>query len=638
MCYSFFTTVWAEDNFNQLMHMDLSELLDMEVISAHKTTEKWFTTTAPIYVITQEDIMLSAAENVTDLLLGVPGLFVSQLSRHRFSLSVRNNVEYFLSSMLVLVDGRAVYNSVTGGMVWYLLNVALENIERIEVIRGSGGISWGANAVVGIINIITKSALSEGQLKLGGGSQNRYTLGVQESWGDIQQALRFSYHRSGDEGFADVSIADKTTKQLFSIAYEKKQNKWQHQVNIGFMDQWHDDQNFRDGQIHTSHSYDAYLLYRNNFLLSARDTITTSAAINSLKVVQRSFNTNVWLENSEFELQYHKRWNADIESFWILTHRHYSMDSNRHYQPEKAQIDLFSIANNEQIALTDKITLEAGVRFERYSKAEDKWLSAPAVRLSYTWNQNLFFWSSVTQSVQFPSYLQNAILIPWRITEQGENVLLKGNLDLSSEKGEDYQLGMRWKMNEKLLLDGTLYYTELDNIILVDLRNIEYAGMLMNVYQNSAKFYIHGTEWSIKYQPWKYYQSRLNFTYLAYQGNATENRYKDNIDLLFTNVPKYKLSWMNSWKINHNMQCSLNLHWVDKMLLEDNIFEKGNNISDHYRLDFRYNYQLSKQLKASLLGRNLLNKDTEAYNRFVLSAAQEISPSYELQIEYRWGE
>jgi iron complex outermembrane recepter protein len=138
-----------------------------------KKEQKLSRTPAAVFVITQEDIRRSGATNIPDLLRMVPGLDVAQINANTWAISARGFNLQFANKLLVLVDGRAVYTPLFGGVYWDTVDVPLEDIEQIEVIRGPGGTLWGANAVNGVINIITKSAAETqgGLITAGGGTQ-----------------------------------------------------------------------------------------------------------------------------------------------------------------------------------------------------------------------------------------------------------------------------------------------------------------------------------------------------------------------------------------------------------------------------------------------------------------------------------
>ena len=146
--------------------------MNVQVTSVSKTEQKISQVAAAIFVITQEDIRRSGATNIPDLLRMVPGLDVAQINGNTWAISSRGFNLQFANKLLVLIDGRAVYSPLFGGVDWDTQDVPLEDIARIEVIRGPGGTVWGANAVNGVINIITKKAADThgGMVVAGGGN------------------------------------------------------------------------------------------------------------------------------------------------------------------------------------------------------------------------------------------------------------------------------------------------------------------------------------------------------------------------------------------------------------------------------------------------------------------------------------
>jgi iron complex outermembrane recepter protein len=156
-----------------LTQVSIENLMNMEVTSVSKKEQKMSQVAAAIFVITQEEIRRSGATNIPDLLRMVPGLDVAQISASTWAISARGFNSEFANKLLVLLDGRAVYTPLFGGVYWDTQDVPLEDIERIEVIRGTGGTVWGANAVNGVINVITKSAADTqgGLITAGGGTQ-----------------------------------------------------------------------------------------------------------------------------------------------------------------------------------------------------------------------------------------------------------------------------------------------------------------------------------------------------------------------------------------------------------------------------------------------------------------------------------
>jgi iron complex outermembrane receptor protein len=136
----------------------LEQLLNVEVTSVSKKEQKLSRTAAAVFVISHEDIRRSGAESLPDALRLAPGLEVAQIDANAWAIAIRGFNSRFSNKVLVLVDGRSVYTPSFSGVYWDQLDMPLEDIDRIEVIRGPGATVWGANAVNGVINIITKSS------------------------------------------------------------------------------------------------------------------------------------------------------------------------------------------------------------------------------------------------------------------------------------------------------------------------------------------------------------------------------------------------------------------------------------------------------------------------------------------------
>src|SRR6267142_1420139 len=141
-----------------LKQLSLAQLGNIEVTTASKEPEEVWRTPAAIFVITQEDIRRSGATSIPEVLRLAPGVEVAQVDSDHWDVGVRGFGGQFSKSLLVLIDGRSVYSPLFAGVYWQVQDTLLEDIERIEVIRGPGGTIWGANAVNGVINMITKRA------------------------------------------------------------------------------------------------------------------------------------------------------------------------------------------------------------------------------------------------------------------------------------------------------------------------------------------------------------------------------------------------------------------------------------------------------------------------------------------------
>jgi iron complex outermembrane recepter protein len=171
----------AEQKQGDLTNQSIEDLMSIQVTSVSKTEQTLSNTAAAVFVIAQEDIVRSGALGIPDLLRMVPGMDVAQINGNTWAISARGLNQRFSNELLVLVDGRPVYTQTFGGVFWEVLDLPMEDIERIEVIRGPGGSIWGGNAVNGVVNIITKqSSETHGGLVVAGGGN------IDQGFGTLQ--------------------------------------------------------------------------------------------------------------------------------------------------------------------------------------------------------------------------------------------------------------------------------------------------------------------------------------------------------------------------------------------------------------------------------------------------------------------
>jgi iron complex outermembrane recepter protein len=182
----------ASSSATDLNSMNLEDLMNVQVSTVSKKQQKISQVAAAVFVITQEDIQRSGANNIPDLLRMVPGVQVAQINSSAWAISIRGLNDSFANELLVLVDGRSVYDPSFGGVFWDALDVPLEDIAQIEVIRGPGGSVWGANAVNGVINIVTKKARdTKGGLVVGGGGGVSREFSTLQYGGEVGKSLDY---------------------------------------------------------------------------------------------------------------------------------------------------------------------------------------------------------------------------------------------------------------------------------------------------------------------------------------------------------------------------------------------------------------------------------------------------------------
>jgi iron complex outermembrane receptor protein len=215
----------AQNRVPDLSQVSIEDLMNIEITSASRKEQRAADAAAAVYVITHDDIRRSGMTTVPDLLRLAPGVEVAHINSNKWAVSVRGFNGLFANKLLVLVDGRSVYNRLFSGVTWDTEDLILDDIDRIEVIRGPGAALWGANAVNGVINIITKaSADTQGVLvRADGGRSNE------------QGAVRYG----GTVGATRYRLYSQWTGREESlIAPGTRANDGSHSVTTGFRADW----------------------------------------------------------------------------------------------------------------------------------------------------------------------------------------------------------------------------------------------------------------------------------------------------------------------------------------------------------------------------------------------------------------
>ncbi len=176
----------------ELIRLSLEELSEIRVTSVSRKSEQLSKTASAIYVISQEDIHEAAVISLPETLRLAPGMQVGRIDSHQWAISARGFNDNFANKLLVQIDGRSVYTRLFSGVFWDSQDTFLNDIDRIEVIRGPGATMWGSNAVNGVINVITKPSdeTMGGIIEFGGGSSNTYFAGFRYGW-ELGEGLHF---------------------------------------------------------------------------------------------------------------------------------------------------------------------------------------------------------------------------------------------------------------------------------------------------------------------------------------------------------------------------------------------------------------------------------------------------------------
>lgn len=478
----------SDSTIDYLKGLSIEALLQTEITSVSKKAEHLFDVAAAITVLTQEDIARSGAHTIPELLRLVPGLQVAQLDSSRWAISSRGFNERFANKLLVMIDGRSVYSPLFSGVFWNAQDTMLEDIERIEIIRGPGATVWGANAVNGVINIITRHSRDTegGSVAVTAGSHLRPLL-----------AARYG-----------GTVDDKTTYRLFAKGFSQENFKslsggpahdsW-NSIRAGFRaDRDHSphDTFSLQGEIYSSDAaMEVELPQPPTFVQELTDIDEEYSGGHLLATWEHSFSPSSTLDfqvyydytnreqlatetrdTIDFEIKHHWAPDTTHDIVWGIGYRwsHNEIEDKIYLSidPDNNTDELFSAFIQDDIEVVDDtfwLTLGSKLEHNDYSGVEIQ----PSLRLRYKPDEKYLFWGAISRAVRTPSQaernLRAFIGTDFTIIEPfATNIWIEGDEDFDSETLTAYEVGARWKPSEALSFDIALFYNEYEDIRIIE--------------------------------------------------------------------------------------------------------------------------------------------------------------------------
>jgi iron complex outermembrane receptor protein len=466
-----------------LKQLSLEQLGDVEVTTVSKDPQQVLKTPAAVFVITQEDIRRSGATSIPAALRLAPGVEVAQIDGNHWSVAIRGFAGQFSKSLLVLVDGRSIYTPLFEGVYWDLPYVMLEDVERIEVVRGPGGTIWGSNAVNGVINIITRSATNtQGTLAtLGSGTVDQGTGDVRYG-GTVGKDFHYRVYGMGFIRGAEFH-SDRDTFDHWRMG------------QLGFRADWKSGEKDTftvQGDIYRGESGEKTFLatftppaelqanetgYVSGGDLLARWQHTTGDGSN-IQIQAYFDRTNRQdLELGEtrdtFDVDFvqHVRIHGNQELTWGLGARvspsnFIQTSQGVNFLPNKQTDSIYSgFVQYELPIVRDKLTITAGTKLEHNNFSGFDY--QPSVRLLWTPTVRQSFWAAVTRAVRTPSRLDQdvefAILVQATPPPPVYFEIL-GNPKLKAEQLIAYEAGYRTQINRNLYVDFTAFYNTYNDL------------------------------------------------------------------------------------------------------------------------------------------------------------------------------
>ncbi len=469
--------------------MSVEDLMNLQVTSVSKRAQKVADAAAAVFVITQEDIKRSGARNIPETLRMVPGLEVARLDENKWAISSRGFNGRFANKLLVLIDGRSVYTPLFSGVYWDVQDVPLEDVERIEVIRGPGATLWGANAVDGVINIITKPAKA-----------TQSALVQVEAGSDqlTSNTVRFG-DKVGDKGYYRAYVKYFDWASGKSITGQNAADGW-HQVRGGFRSDWtlsHSDSltfqgdlyNSREGETLTvptlsapySNTFENVGHYSGGNLLGR----WTRSSGNSSFSLQGYFDRTNYSDNNlftdhesvfdvDFQHDFHLG-NAN-EIVWGAGYRSIQDGNTSSFtvsvQPSHAQYNQFSAFVQDEVNFLDsRLRVTFGSKFEH--NAFTGWEFEPNIRFLGSITKTQSVWVAVSRAVRTPALTEEGLRLNDVVVPPGAPPFnsplpvieaVFGSRQFKSEDLIAYEIGYRVQASNSFSADIAAFYNSYSNL------------------------------------------------------------------------------------------------------------------------------------------------------------------------------
>ncbi len=655
MCVVAAETV-SDAEFDALLSLDIDQLT---VTSVSKTSEKVSGAAAAIYVITEEDLRRLGVTSVVEALRIVPGTDVSQITAHDWMASVHSlavparglNAD-LVSKLLVLVDGRSVYTPIRSLVYWDMEDMIISDIDRIEVIRGPGATLWGANAVNGVINIVTKHAKD---------TQGTYLAARTGTEEYLTTEGRYGGHSGKDTFYRVYAKQSKYGPTELAANGRDAYDDW-YQIRTGF-------------RVDSGKEADNYTV-QGDIAHGQEKEFTNTLQVTSPFVVPRVFtndfnNMNIitrWTREISDDAQLTAQWylthynreayafnqevtiaDIDVQNAVYTTGRNqivwgggyrYTTDYMKvgpiiTIQEARKQTDVANLFLQDEYAIIPTrlfLTLGSKYEYNDYTQNEVQ----PSVRVSYNIKHGHTVWGAVSRAVRVPSRAENDLDFIAMIgpsSEQGViNVMhITSGGYIKSEELLAHELGYRFYASPDFSIDINGYYNDYKNLTLLYRAPAHREGN-MNVipfpFTNNGSGYTYGADISGSWSVNSWWKIAGSYSYMTL--------HIDSIGEGIVNPNSVERSSPHhAFSLRSYMNIRPNLEWNVMCYFSDDLPDSANGILQsvsNLRVDTKIAYKLLPTMEMSMVGRNLFNR---AHAEYIMPPSTKIGPS--ILGEISWG-
>lgn len=637
------------------LDFSLGELVAQEVITVSKKRQEIGDVAAAVHVVSAEDIARMGVTTLPDALRLVPGVQVAAISNNRWAVSVRGFNGRFANKLLVMVDGHTVYSPLFSGTFWEALDIPLAEIDRIEVIRGPGASIWGANAVNGIVNIITKWArATQGtQTRLTTGTDDR-ALAYLSHGGTISGGhYRLSYQGRARDA-SNLANGDDGGDRWFSNRLALRADRFVDGVGeLGV-----------NANVYSNRSEDVWIVPDLNAPPTFRTVRTTqidrgaSVAVRLNRVLDdaREWSVQGIADYQDMAVEgmlTEHRASVDLDGQYrfVLGAHDMTVGSNVRYHRQQVvpiahfrigeqtqEFGLVSAFIHDDYALIPKVlTLSAGLKYEHHSWTGNEW--QPNVRVAWNLAPRHMVWGAVSEASRTPSRVEYDMSYAFqRIT--GNTLLRVGApRDLKAERMRSYELGYRGQPTDRTHLDVTAFRMDYRNVRTFDEAVIFTPG-LWNELERPLGFDAHarveGVEMGLDWQPSPRWRTRFAWSVLRTEITQSGDQLADHANQVYLQrVPYHQASMHLTWKPQAGHVVDMVLRHVGELKNKELVGADWDEIPSYTELDLQYATRLSPRTSLSVTGRNLLDARHAEFGRLYMpSPVREIGRSVHVTLHW----
>lgn len=453
----------------ELRDMPIAALANLDVTSVTKSSGSLADAPASIFVITHDDIVRSGNITLPGMLRIAPNLQVMRGAPNDIvvasrGLSGNKGAQNFANKLLVLIDGRSVYTPLFSGVYWDMQDVLPEDVERIEVQNGPGATLWGANAVNGVINVVTRNAgASQGLYGTGVVGNRTYDLGVRYG-GTNGNGLNYRIFAKRHENFETSDAADDGSRRT-QVGFRVDLDPGANDVFMLQGDAYFGRRGQGSASEEMTRGYD--VLGRWDHSMGASGHVQAKAYFDHAARRITNGGGRFWVDTVDFDIQHNFSAGAH-EIVWGggVRFNRYEVSGipNLEFSPQRATLFLANLFVQDSVAITPALTAVAGLKVEHGPYQNTELL--PSARLSWKPNEAILAWAAVSRAVRSPTPFDRDVL-----EYGGGNLLLHGNGQFRSEKLVAFELGTRLTPAEDIAISVSGYYNRYD-----DLRTVEPAS------------------------------------------------------------------------------------------------------------------------------------------------------------------